>query len=213
MQILDSLIEGVMCLADTDPRAARDLLMAEVAYLYDGREPDAMRASARAVFVSVRPNLENSRKRADAGRAGGSKPRCCGEANDKANSQANKQANDKAKQQANEQANMPIPGKRIGIGEVREETPPDGGVEKPRKRRAPFSAPSTGDVSAYASETGLSIDAARFCDFYASKGWKVGKDPMRDWRAAVRNWARRDDDDASPRGVACHDVSRFESIG
>ena len=36
------------------------------------------------------------------------------------------------------------------------------------------------------------MDGAAFCDFYASKGWKVGSSPMRDWRAAARNWARRD---------------------
>jgi hypothetical protein len=29
-------------------------------------------------------------------------------------------------------------------------------------------------------------------DFYESKGWKVGREPMKDWRAAARNWARRE---------------------
>lgn len=36
------------------------------------------------------------------------------------------------------------------------------------------------------------VDPQRFVDFYASKGWKVGKEPMKDWKAAVRNWANRD---------------------
>lgn len=58
--------------------------------------------------------------------------------------------------------------------------------------KARFAPPSPEDVEAYASEKGLDIDADRFCDFYASKGWKVGKSPMKDWRAAARNWARRD---------------------
>jgi hypothetical protein len=35
------------------------------------------------------------------------------------------------------------------------------------------------------------IDAESFHDFYTSKGWKIGKDPMKDWRAAARNWERR----------------------
>ena len=35
-----------------------------------------------------------------------------------------------------------------------------------------------------------SVDAQRFVDFYASKGWKVGNQPMKDWRAAVRTWER-----------------------
>lgn len=61
-----------------------------------------------------------------------------------------------------------------------------------RRARARFSPPSPDDVSAYAAERGLDIDAAAFVDFYAAKGWKVGTSPMRDWRAAVRNWCRRD---------------------
>ena len=61
-----------------------------------------------------------------------------------------------------------------------------------RRARARFSPPSADDVSAYATERGLDIDAAAFVDFYAAKGWKVGTSPMRDWRAAVRNWCRRD---------------------
>ena len=43
------------------------------------------------------------------------------------------------------------------------------------------------------------LDAGAFCDFYAAKGWKVGQSPMRDWRAAARNWARRDRDGPSGR--------------
>lgn len=61
-----------------------------------------------------------------------------------------------------------------------------------RRARARFSPPSVDDVSAYAEGRGLDIDAAAFVDFYAAKGWKVGTSPMRDWRAAVRNWCRRD---------------------
>ena len=61
-----------------------------------------------------------------------------------------------------------------------------------RRARARFSPPSVDDVSAYAAGRGLDIDAAAFVDFYAAKGWKVGTSPMRDWRAAVRNWCRRD---------------------
>lgn len=57
---------------------------------------------------------------------------------------------------------------------------------------ARFRAPTPEEVSGYAEDNGLALDAARFCDFYASKGWKVGKSPMKDWRASARNWARAD---------------------
>lgn len=64
------------------------------------------------------------------------------------------------------------------------------GARPPRGGR--FAPPTVEDVRAYAEGAGCSVDAERFVDYYASNGWKVGRSPMRDWRAAVRNWARRD---------------------
>lgn len=59
-----------------------------------------------------------------------------------------------------------------------------------------FRHPTAEEVGAYADGQGLAIDAAAFVDFYASKGWKVGSAAMKDWRAAVRNWCRRDGKEA-----------------
>ena len=86
--------------------------------------------------------------------------------------------------------------------------------ERPRAR-ARFSPPSTDDVSAYAAGRGLDIDAAAFVDFYAAKGWKVGTSPMRDWRAAVRNWCRRDGGRVrpGPSGQAQRGAVRDEYAG
>jgi hypothetical protein len=42
------------------------------------------------------------------------------------------------------------------------------------------------------------LDAQRFHDFYASKGWMVGKNKMTDWKAAARNWLSRDTDNSKP---------------
>lgn len=63
-----------------------------------------------------------------------------------------------------------------------------GGGKPPR-----FTPPSLSDVKAYCAEIGNTVDAAKFVDYYASNGWKVGNHAMKDWRAAVRNWQRRDD--------------------
>lgn len=62
----------------------------------------------------------------------------------------------------------------------------------PNQDNKRFAPPTTEDVAAYAAEKGLDLDAERFVDYYASKGWKVGTTPMKDWRAAARNWAARD---------------------
>ena len=84
-----------------------------------------------------------------------------------------------------------------------------------RRARARFSPPSADDVSAYAEGRGLDIDAAAFVDFYAAKGWKVGTSPMRDWRAAVRNWCRRDGGRGrpGPSGQAPRGAVRDEYAG
>lgn len=74
-------------------------------------------------------------------------------------------------------------------------------------RAARFAPPTPEEVSAYAEEAGAKIDAHRFCDYYAAKGWKIGGSPMRDWRAAVRNWARRDAQASAPKTEA---VSEYE---
>ena len=60
-----------------------------------------------------------------------------------------------------------------------------------RARR--FTPPTLDDVLAYVRERGSDVDPQRFLDFYASKGWMIGKNPMKDWKAAVRTWEKRED--------------------
>lgn len=59
-------------------------------------------------------------------------------------------------------------------------------------KRVRFTPPTATEVKQYASEKGYRIDADGFVDFYQMKDWMVGKNKMKDWKAAVRNWARRD---------------------
>lgn len=73
----------------------------------------------------------------------------------------------------------------------KESNPNTNPIEK--EKRARFTPPTPDEVRAYCLEKGYNVDADHFCDFYASKGWKVGNTPMKDWRAAVRTWATRDE--------------------
>ena len=57
---------------------------------------------------------------------------------------------------------------------------------------ANFSPPDIQDVKAYCIERKNNVDPERFIDFYEAKGWMVGKNKMKDWRAAVRNWERNE---------------------
>lgn len=52
--------------------------------------------------------------------------------------------------------------------------------------------PTVEEVREYCTARGNSVDAEQFVDFYASKGWKVGNAPMKDWKACVRTWEKRE---------------------
>lgn len=55
-----------------------------------------------------------------------------------------------------------------------------------------FLKPTLEQVREYCRERKNAVDPERFCDHYESNGWKVGKNPMRDWKAAVRTWEKSD---------------------
>ena len=57
-----------------------------------------------------------------------------------------------------------------------------------------FTPPTLEEVEDYINEKGYNISASKFIDYYTSNGWKVGKNPMKDWRAAVRSWAHNNYD-------------------
>lgn len=57
--------------------------------------------------------------------------------------------------------------------------------------RETFVRPTVEEVAAYCEERRNNVDAETFVDFYTSKGWQVGSNPMKDWKAAVRTWENR----------------------
>ena len=59
-------------------------------------------------------------------------------------------------------------------------------ADKPHR----FTPPTVDEVRDYCRERGNTVDAGRFVDYYTANGWKVGKNPMKDWKAAVRTWER-----------------------
>lgn len=62
-------------------------------------------------------------------------------------------------------------------------------AEKPKSKR--FTQPTREEVQQYITEQGYHVDADRFVDYYTSNGWMVGKNHMKDWKAAVRTWERK----------------------
>lgn len=85
--------------------------------------------------------------------------------------------------------------------------PPNGVKDSARAHR-----PTVEEVAAYCRERGNSVDAERFVDFYASKGWKVGNQPMKDWKACVRTWERREDKPKQTGRFATPDYDAMEDL-
>lgn len=72
------------------------------------------------------------------------------------------------------------------------------GVKESTKRTA-FVPPSLDEISAYISEKGYSVDAERFFNFYEAKGWMIGKNRMKSWKAAVANWEKDEKEKSSAK--------------
>lgn len=83
--------------------------------------------------------------------------------------------------------------KRLDI-EIEKEKDIDKEIEcippKSPKGGTRFAKPTLEEVQAYCRERGNKVDADKFYDHYTSNGWRVGKNPMKDWKAAVRTWER-----------------------
>lgn len=65
----------------------------------------------------------------------------------------------------------------------------DNNNKNDKKNNVRFAPPTREELAAYIAEKGYKVDADRWLAYYESNGWKVGRNPMKDWKAAVRTWA------------------------
>lgn len=84
-------------------------------------------------------------------------------------------------------------------------------VSRVRKAKR-FEPPTPEDIRNWCHETGHHIDAERFIDHYTANGWRVGKVPMKSWRAAASGWWRRDQDNPKPRATGTRARSLAEDL-
>ena len=187
MQVLDSLIDGPLRLRNR--REGDELIGMIVRYLRTGEQPEPRTDAQEAVLFAVQPVMETSRKRIVAGGSGGkaaSKPESKRASETGSKTQSKAASNDASKPES----------KRASEEEEEEEL---GKGIKERGKAARFRAPFPAEVAEYAQQfaadkgldlTALDFDPERFVDFYAQKGWMVGRSHMKDWKATVRNWLR-----------------------
>lgn len=88
---------------------------------------------------------------------------------------------------------MEMPEKENGFGTKGEPIPYSKPNEKPsNKPNKRFVPPTLEEVTHYCLERRNMVNPAQFINYYTANGWKVGKNPMKDWKAAVRTWEQRD---------------------
>jgi len=75
-----------------------------------------------------------------------------------------------------------------------------------------FVKPTAEDVSTYAKSIQFILDGESFIDYYDSKGWLIGKTPMKNWKAAVRTWKRRHANDSITTGSASKNVGYATAV-
>ena len=199
MQVLDSLIDGPLRLRNR--REGDELIGMIVRYLRTGEEPEPRTDTQEAVLTAIRPVMETSRSRIVAGGNGGkSSSSDASKAESKRTSKTGSKPASKSVSKTPSKSSSSDASKAESKRPSKEEEEVGRGIKEEGKAGAArFRAPSPEEVaeyaSAYAASKGIDLaltdfDPERFVDYYAQKGWMVGKSRMKDWKASVRNWVR-----------------------
>lgn len=153
-------------------------------YIFDNQEPEFEEDSDWMAWELMKPILDKGRDlsevRADAGRSGGLNGK--GVSRNEGNFNASKSVS-KANQKQNKS-------KSKADKEKDKEKDMDEETEHILFKKNNIKNPTIAEIQAYIMEKGYDVDALYFFDYYESNGWMVGKNPMKDWKAAVRTWAR-----------------------
>ena len=161
-------------------------------YFFEGIEPKGLSESGMKVFKGCEGRISKSRTNA------------ANVSNRYSDSKPTNEPTEDATNDAAEGSTKPLPDR-----ERDREVDKEGAKEK--RKAARFRAPSPAEVAEYAQQfaedkgidlTALDFDPERFVDFYAQKGWMVGRSHMKDWKATVRNWLRT----SKPRNGSAKEV-------
>lgn len=190
MTILDSLVEGALCLGNR--RESNELLGMMVRYLVTGEAPEPRTDAQRMAITMIMPVLENSRARAEAGRKGGLSR---GSAASGAESKAESKRASKTESKAESKRASKTESKRASEEEEEEElgvwiNPTDldneGGVG------GEFVPPTLEEVKTYFAVNCLRGSASKFYDYYESNGWTRQGFPIAKWEPVARIWSDRE---------------------
>lgn len=173
------------------PKKQREKAIASlVEYFFTGEEPDISGVESMP-FKAFRGRIDIARKQS----ANASRPR---------KPRSSETSSDQDPEASQTVAKPEPEDSQIGEASAQSKRESKSKNKEREKRKEKFSPPSPEDVSRYSAEKGHPIDGESFCDFYHSKGWKVGNTPMKDWRAAVRTWINREKAEGKGGGASAN---------
>lgn len=179
-----SYLDAIQALGDAERGR---LLTAMLEYSISGAAPQ-LGGNERYIFPMVKAQIDRDRERyEETCRSNSEKGKLGGRPRKSRGFSENPELSEKAAAFSKSQKSQGK-GKGEGKGEGKDKGEDIlDGVARPRR----FTPPTIEEVAEYCAQRENNVDAQHFVDFYTAKGWRVGSNPMKDWKAAVRTWERR----------------------
>ena len=197
MKYLKIFTDFLDVLAPLTDEEAGSLYRAMLRYAQDGTEPDLV-GNERFVWAVARQHMDREAEAYREKVASMGKARSClkKQKTDR-NKQISGEDKDKEKEKENDNDN----------DKDKDSLSTGGGPRGPGERE---NRPSLEEVIDFSQEAGIEADVTYFYNYYEANGWRIGKYPIRDWRAALRAWSRKapQKSPAQPRS----DAERFRDM-
>lgn len=183
-----------------------EVLTAIMEYGLNGVTTENQKQITKAMFSLIKPQLDANNQRFENGKKGGRPKANCNQTETETKPKQNR---NKTKHEPNVNDNVNVNDNDISFLEKKKQKSdaavsdlenensesPLETLQTPKEQsgggRKKFTIPTPEEVQAYCDERNNGISGQQFCDFYSSKGWKIGSQPMKDWKAAVRTWEMR----------------------
>ena len=172
----------------TDAEVGR-LFMAMLTYAETGEEPENFEGNERFLWAVAKRDIDMTNARNETFRQNGSKG---GRPKTKQNQEKPNETKDYQEKPNETKRNQTEPNETLKEKKRKE--------KKGNENNSRFTPPTIDEVIAYCQERKNNVNPVRWFNFYASKGWKVGKEPMKDWKASVRYWESDENDGNNSRG-------------
>ena len=212
-----------------------EVLTAIMEYGLNGVTTENQKQITKAMFALIKPQLDANNQRFENGKKGGRPKANCNQTETETKPKQNR---NKTKHEPNVNDNVNVNDNDISFLEKKKQKSdaavsdlenenensesPLETLQTPKEQsgggRKRFTIPTPEEVQAYCNERNNGISGQQFCDFYSSKGWRVGSQPMKDWKAAVRTWEIRRKDQSTPITQSKAQIStpkriRFDEYG